>query len=200
MGSAVENKNVRECRRSLSEASFAHFITTPSSEIRYDDLVHRVYSSAHEAIPPLSRVTSATFTGGPLPSQPYSHLTHPMYDQPSSGQYETFAPGGWARPIYEYMNNTVPVGMSGRVQIAPRHRSREYLTAARALAYHPAAKSIDYYQSDLDRSVDSYRRWNLGVVSTHPYYRDYYGNTGLRHFAGYRPRHAQHYIRAVWIS
>jgi len=200
MTSAIENKNVRACRRSLSSSSFANnILVTPGSEVHYDALVHRAYSSAHDVVPPIRRISSAVALG-----QPYSVLTHPMYDQPSGRHYETFAPGGWASPLYQYMNKTgrrhYNPDLPNRVESSYRHLSQEYLRAAHATAYHPASKSIDYYQTDLARGVDSQRRWSLGVVSTHPYYRDYFGNSGLRHFAGYRPRHAQHYIRAVWLS
>jgi len=202
MSSAIENKNVRQSRRSLSSSNFSHnILKTAGSEVSYDALVHRAYSSAHDVVSPIRRTNSYVSPGL---SQPYSALTHPMYDQPSGGHYETFAPGGWASPLYQYMNKTerrhFNPELPNRVQSSYRHRSQEYLRAARATAYHPASKSIDYYQMDLDRGVDSHRRWNLGVVSTHPYYRDYYGNTGLRHFAGYKPRNVQHYIAAVWIS
>jgi len=202
MSSAIENRNVRQSRRSLSTSNFSHSILqTPGSEVSYDALVHRAYSSAHDVVSPIRRTSSYV---SPVPSQPYSVLTHPMYDQPSGRHYETFAPGGWATPLYQYMNKTERrhnnPDLPNRVQSSYRHRSQEILRAARATAYHPASKSIDYYQTDLDRGVDSHRRWSLGVVSTHPYYRDYFGNSGLRHFAGYRPRNVQHYLRAVWIS
>jgi len=204
MSSAVENRNVRESRRSLSSSSFAQVLTTPGSEVRYDNAVRRAYTSAHDVVSPIRRVSSAVYTS-PFSQQPYSLLTHPMYDQPSGRHYDTFAPGGWATPIYQYMNRTerrhFNPDLPDRVQPFHRRRSQEYLRAARASAvYHPASKSIDYYQTDLDRGVDSHRRWSLGVVSTHPYYRDYFGNSGLRHFAGYRPRNVQHYLSAVWIS
>jgi hypothetical protein len=202
MSSAIENRNVRESRRTLSSSSFAHVLRTPGSEINYDNAVKRAYSSAHEVVSPIRRVSSAVYTS-PF-SQPYSLLTHPMYDQPSGRHYETFAPGGWASPIYQYMHSTdrrhFNPELPNRVQPSYRRLSQAYLHAARATNYHPASKSIDYYQTDLDRTVDSNRRWSLGVVSSHPYYKDYYGNSGLRHFAGYRPRNVQHYLRAVWIS
>jgi len=202
MSSAIENVNVRESRRSLSSSNFSNAILrTPAGEVHYDDLVRRAYSSAHEVIPPPPIYSAARI----VPTTPYSALTHPMYDQPGGRHYESFAPGGWATPIYQYMNKTDRRHFNpeypGRVQPSTRHRSQEYLREARATAvYHPESKSIDYYQTDLDRGVDSHRRWSLGVVSTHPYYRDYFGNSGLRHFAGYRPRNVQHYTRAVWIS
>jgi len=205
MSSAIENKNVRQCRRSLSSSNFSNVILrTPGSEVHYDDLVRRVYASAHEVVSPIRRINSAAYIS-PFSSQPYSVLTHPMYDQPSGRHYETFAPGGWASPLYQYMNKTerrhFNPELPNRVQTSYRLRSQEYFRAARSrTASHPASKTIDYYQTDLDRAIDTRRRWSLGVVSTHPYYRDYFGNAGLRHFAGYRPRQVQHYLRAVWIS
>uniref|UniRef100_A0A915L6E4 Uncharacterized protein n=1 Tax=Romanomermis culicivorax TaxID=13658 RepID=A0A915L6E4_ROMCU len=210
-------------RRSDSFASYDQHVRrsfTPARE-KLSETAHQYYFTPpyEYHVPRLARRDTAsdyfysTYREGS--SNPFRVSTHVLDDRPfrSNPKYNIYVPSGWSTPLYKYMNPHFfrTYSYSGDhyfdnhsltttlKPILTRAYAPSYLSSYDA-SYRPSYTTgqIYYYQADSKKWDDyKWKSWyDRGSILGG--YKNYYGETGLRHFAGFTPRLSQHYCTAVW--
>jgi hypothetical protein len=212
--SSIERRDVRERSRSHTprrSASADRYLSPSESSKDYDTRVRRSFTPLREMVNsasaryiPSYEYSSTYGYSKPVPiskstswrnnTNPFVITTHAIEDQPmSTGKYDVFIPGGWSYPIYRYLHKSHRPDLSYQPGgcYYPRKDYGHNI-------YRPSymAGEMTYYHADINRALHNYRRWTRPTAASN-YYQ--YEDSSLRHFAGYRPRYVNHFIKAVWI-
>jgi len=140
-------------------------------------------------------------------STPYRSTVNYYQEQQPLRKYDVFQLRTWSYPIWKYLHGS-PDSRTSRY-VRPYANKSVYTppTMAAESRPYPGTRGYSGYSymagehsfdvSSRPRSLNSYQFWRSRASST-PWYWNYYGHSGLRHFASYRPRTYQSRVSSYW--
>jgi hypothetical protein len=143
---------------------------------------------------------------GSVTSPYYSNVNYYAEHEPMR-KYDVFQLRTWAYPIWKYVHNRDPTHRSlfyepyGRTTYyTPMSIAAECRPMTTRRGYSGYAYVADEHSFDITSrpySLNTYSFWRSRTAAS-PWYWNYYGQSGLRHFAAYRPRLYQSRLRTYW--
>uniref|UniRef100_A0A914W8E7 Phosphoinositide phospholipase C n=2 Tax=Plectus sambesii TaxID=2011161 RepID=A0A914W8E7_9BILA len=178
---------------------------TPVREIRRRSSVQ---SESYDRHYDRSSTPQRTLTPMGQYTTPYRSNVNYYQEQQPLRKYDVFQLRTWSYPIWKYLHGSSSDRSSARTTRLYANQStytpptmaaesRSFPGQRGYSGYTYMAGEHSFNVAARPHSLNSYQFWRSRVASS-PWYWNYYGHSGLRHFSSYRPRTYQSSVRTYW--